>query len=73
MIYAVTNPNARYSAYMELLEMVFCFLDFHEIKESPRNTQNPVTDLLVSKHPAHSESLNAHSVNDDLADKKTLT
>ena len=32
----------------ELLEIVACFLDFHEIKEEPRQTLNPIIDLLVS-------------------------
>uniref|UniRef100_A0A3Q7HBY7 Uncharacterized protein n=1 Tax=Solanum lycopersicum TaxID=4081 RepID=A0A3Q7HBY7_SOLLC len=31
---------------VELLEMVACFLDFHDISEPPNLTMNPVTDLL---------------------------
>ena len=42
----VVEAIALYSASAEDLEMVACFLDFHEIKESPRNMQNPVTDFL---------------------------
>ena len=34
-----TTAIALYSAFTVDLETVFCFLDFQEIKESPRNTQ----------------------------------
>ena len=33
-------------------ETVCCFFDFHEIKDSPRKTQNPMTDFLVLGHEA---------------------
>jgi hypothetical protein len=46
---------ARYSASIEDLDTVCCFLDFQEINEPPRNTQNPITDLRVSTQPAQSE------------------
>lgn len=36
-----------------------CFLAFQLIRESPRKTQNPVTDRRVSGQPAQSESLKA--------------
>lgn len=43
------DVNVRYSASAEDLAMVVCFLAFHEIKESPRNTQKPMTDFLESR------------------------
>jgi hypothetical protein len=55
----------------EDLEMVSCFLNFHEIKEYPRKTQNPVMDLRVSEHPAQSASQNALSLKSEAA-RKTL-
>lgn len=64
IISLVTDPIALYSASVELLETVVCFFDFQEIKESPRKTQNHVTDLRVSIHPAQSESLKALSCKD---------
>ena len=51
-----TATIALYSASAEDLETVCCFFDFQDIKESPRNTQYPVIDLLVSGQPAQSES-----------------
>lgn len=45
-----------YSASAELRLMVCCFLDFYEIKEVPRFTTKPVTDLLVLGQDAQSES-----------------
>lgn len=53
--------NARYSASVEDRETVGCFLDFQEINELPKNTQNLVIDRLVSGQVAQSESLNALS------------
>jgi hypothetical protein len=50
---------ALYSASAEDLDTVVCFFDFQEIKELSRKMQYPVTDLLVSEQPAHSESQNA--------------
>lgn len=37
---------ALYSASAKDLEIVFCFFDFHEIKEDPRKIQYPVMDYL---------------------------
>jgi hypothetical protein len=45
--------------------MVACFLDFHDIKESPRKTQYPVTERRESGHVAQSESLEALSCKDE--------
>lgn len=39
-----------FTASVEDLEIVFCFLDFQDAKEEPMNAQYLVTDLLVSKH-----------------------
>ena len=49
---------ALYSASAEDRETVACFLDFQEIRESPRKMQNPVTDLRESGQPAQSASQN---------------
>ncbi|KAM7511994.1 hypothetical protein LguiB_010869 [Lonicera macranthoides] len=48
---------ARYSDSVEDLETRACFLLFQEIKESPRNIHQPVTDRRVLGHPAQSASL----------------
>jgi hypothetical protein len=45
-----------YSASVELLETVFCFLALHEIREVPRKKQYPDVDLLVSTQFAQSAS-----------------
>ena len=50
---------ALYLASVEDLETIDCFLERQEMRESPRNIQNPVTDRQVSKHPAQSESQKA--------------
>ena len=38
-----------YSDSAEDRDIVYCFLDFHEMRDSPKKTQNPITDLLVSR------------------------
>jgi hypothetical protein len=50
---------ARYSDSADDLETITCFFDFHEMREFPRKTQNPVTDLLVAWQPPQSESQKA--------------
>ena len=45
---------ARYSASVDDLETLSCFLHFHEIKESPRYMHHLVVDRRVSDHPAQS-------------------
>ncbi|KAL4590284.1 hypothetical protein LXL04_003211 [Taraxacum kok-saghyz] len=65
----VTAAMALYSASVEDLETIFCFLVFQDMSRSPKNTQKPVMDLLISLQPAQSESLKALSCNMDLADK----
>jgi len=62
---------ALYSTLAEDQETLDCFLDFQETKESPMKIQYPVTDLLVSRHDAQSESVNPLTCNSDLAEKKT--
>ena len=47
---------ALYSASADDLETTVCFLDFHEMRLSPRKIQNLDVDLLVSKQDAQSES-----------------
>ena len=59
-----------YSASADDLETVCCFFDFQEIKESPRNTQKPLTDLLLSRQPAQSESAKAFNWISELEGKK---
>ena len=51
-----TEESARYSASAEDLDIVGCFFYFHDIKASPRNTQEPNVDLRVSNHPPQSAS-----------------
>jgi len=53
--------RARYSASEDDLEMVLCFLVFHDIKESPRKMQKPVVERRVVIQEAQSESLKALS------------
>ena len=48
IISQVTLAITWYSASIEDRETVLYFLDFHEIKESPRKTQKPLMDLLIS-------------------------
>jgi hypothetical protein len=52
----VAVDKALYSASEEDLEMVCCFLAFHEINDEPMKKQYPDVDLLVSKQPAQSAS-----------------
>jgi hypothetical protein len=53
----VVEANAMYSASVDNLEGVGCFLARHEIREGPRKTRKPVTEPLESGHPAQSLSL----------------
>lgn len=48
--------NIIYSTLAELLEIVPCFLDFHDIRESPSLIMNSVTNLRVCKQAPQSES-----------------
>jgi hypothetical protein len=66
----VTAAIDRYSASADDLDTVCCFLDFQDIKESPRKTQNPVTDLLESGQPVQSESQKAFRRKVEAAEKK---
>lgn len=52
----VTAPKALYSASVEDLETVGCFLLFQDITLLPKNKQKPVTDFLVKRHLPQSES-----------------
>ncbi|MCI62208.1 hypothetical protein A2U01_0083465, partial [Trifolium medium] len=61
----VRLAKALYSDSELDLEIVVCFLDFHEIREEPRNTQKPETDLLVVGQLAQSESANPESFTGD--------
>eukprot|EP00268_Persea_americana_P033271 TRINITY_DN32976_c3_g1_i1.p2 TRINITY_DN32976_c3_g1~~TRINITY_DN32976_c3_g1_i1.p2 ORF type:complete len:110 (-),score=13.35 TRINITY_DN32976_c3_g1_i1:676-1005(-) len=48
----VAEDMDLYSASAEVLEIVACFLHFHEMREEPKNIHQPVVDRLVSGHPA---------------------
>lgn len=61
---------ARYSDSAEDRDTVVCFLLFHEIKQSPKNRQYPVTDLLVDKHFPQSASTNALNLKDPDLEKE---
>ena len=63
----VTLAIARYPTLAEDRETMPCFLDFHEIKESPRKTQKPLMDLLISLQAPQSESAEALRWIDDVA------
>ena len=63
VISQVVIAMALYSASPEDLETIDCFLECQEMRESPRKTQNPVTDLRVSEQPAQLESQKALSCN----------
>lgn len=43
-----------YSASAELLDIVACFLDFHETKESPNWITKAATDFLVLEQAVQS-------------------
>ena len=60
----------QYPASADDLETVCCYLDFHEIKESPKKTQKPVTDLQEFGQPAQFESQNAFNCKDEDVGKK---
>ena len=61
---------ALYSTSAEDLETMNCFLDFHEIRESPKKIQYPVVDLLVSIQDAQFASVYAFKCKSDLDDKR---
>jgi hypothetical protein len=52
----------QYSASAEERETVCCFLDFQEIRASPRKTQNPVIECRESEQAAQSLSQKALSL-----------
>ncbi|EOY32583.1 Uncharacterized protein TCM_040575 [Theobroma cacao] len=47
---------ALYSAFVELLATIVCFLDFQLIKDGPRNMLKPVKKFLLLGHLAQSSS-----------------
>lgn len=63
------KARARYSDSKDDRETVGCFLDFHEIGESPRKIQNLVIDFFVSMREVQSTSLNALSWREDEEEK----
>ena len=58
----VKLAKALYSASELDLDTVDCFLDFQDMRELPRNTQYPVTDLRVAGQLAQSESAKPESL-----------
>jgi hypothetical protein len=60
----------QYSASAENRDIVCCFLDFKEIRDSPKKTQKPVMERRVSGHPAQSESQKAFKWKVEEAEKK---
>lgn len=56
-----------YFAFVEDLLIVVCFLIFQETKESPRNKQKPINDLLLNLHTAQSESHDSEIRSEELA------
>ena len=56
MISQGVTAIALYSASADDLETVDCFFALQEINESPKKTQYPVIDFLVSGQEAQSES-----------------
>lgn len=65
----VVLARARFSASVDDLEIIRCFLVFHEIKASPRHTQKPVKNFLVSAHAAQSKCENALNWQEELVGK----
>ena len=63
----VTLAKARYSASAEERATVVCFFDFQEIKASPKKTQYPEVDFLVSTQ--FPQSASAYAVRSDLKQK----
>ena len=59
-----------YSTLADDLETDCCFLDFLEIRESPRKTQKPVTNILVSGHEVQSASTKALICNFEVVEYK---
>lgn len=47
---------ARYTMAIDDLEIMTCFLDFHDTRESLRNIQKSMIEHLVSLHPTQLES-----------------
>ena len=60
LIHAISDAvsgSDMYSASVELLETVCCFLEDHEMRFWPINVHNPPVDRLVAGQPAQSLSL----------------
>ena len=66
----VVTAMALYFASAEDLETIDCFLDFHEIRESPKKMQKLVANLLVSIEDAQFASVYAFKWKSDLDDKR---
>ena len=60
-----------YLASAKDLETMDCFFDLHDVNESPRKTQYPVRDFLVSGHPTQLASQFAFSYKSESQGKNT--
>lgn len=69
MISQTATAKELYSNFVKDRDIVFCFLDFHEIKESPGKTQKLVIDLLMSGQEAESTFAKAIRCRSDLLEK----
>ena len=58
---------ARYSASADDFDTVVCFLDFQEIRDSPKKTQSPVMERRESWHVPQSASEKALSCRSEVA------
>jgi hypothetical protein len=61
----VTAVIDLYSTSAKDRDTVFYFLDFHEIKESTKNIQKPVTDLPEFGQPTQFESQKAFNCSEE--------
>jgi hypothetical protein len=60
----VAMAKLLYSASVDDLETVACFLEDQEIKFGPRKIPKPVVDFLSSGHPVQSVSVKSLRLND---------
>lgn len=65
----VVTARARYSASAEEREVVVCFLDLQDTRESPRKMHKPVTYRQVFGQDAQSASEKALIWSKELAEK----
>ena len=59
----IVAASARYSTSANERKIVVYLLDFQDTNESPRNTQNPITDHRELRHEAQSDQRKLEYVN----------